>query len=504
MHLLKFMAGVVITAIAISSCSEDTETIGRSVTNTSDTLSVTNGIFKATSRTILADSVLTRSSYGYLGRVIDPETQTEVKSDFTAQFHVLEDVHISKDYITKDQGGIVADSCDIVLYLSNPFGTADRLTAMQLSMRELGTPADANVSYYSNYDATPLLRTDANALNVSHLFTYDNMADKDADRAQSTYLPNIRIPLNNEYVSKDGTHYKNYGTYLLRTLTKYQESHGRYPNSHVFAQEICPGFSFEITDGVGFHSCISNIGLRVFYYVTRPDTAYKASLIMASTREVLQTITIFNDRTQLQALANQTEHTYLKTPAGLFTEITFPIDDIWRGRDKDSLVATKMTIQRIHNAQATNRTFNVPSTLMLVMKDSLHTFFEKKQVTNNKTSYLTSYNSSYNVYTFTNLSAVVTQMWRNKQKGIDAMIAQNPTWSREQAEQVWLNEKDEKGNLKHQDWNKVILVPISYGTASSTSTTPVWIGHDLSLCSARLVGGTTPIELNVVYAKFSK
>ncbi len=503
MHQLKFMAGVAIAAIAISSCSEDTEGIGNTLTDNSDNLKVSTSIFHATSRTILADSVLTRSSSCYLGRVIDPETQTEVKTDFTTQFHVMESVYISKDNVTKEDGGIIADSCDLILYLSNPFGSADRLTAMQLNMRELASPLNENQRYYSNFDASPLLRTDANAINTSHLFTYDNMTDGDTDRSEQNYLPNIRIPLNKQYISKDGTAYKNYGTYILRKMTEYQTAKGHYPNSYVFAHEICPGFSFEIVDGIGFHAAISNIGLRVFYYVTFPDTAYRASIILAGTHEVMQTVKITNDRTKLSQLAAQTDHTYLKTPSGLFTELTFPIDEIWKEHASDSLLATKMTLQRLHNEQSNERSFGTPGSLLMVMKDSLYTFFEQKQISNSKTSFLTAYNSNYNVYTYSNISSLITQMWRNKQKAINALLVQNPSWSREQAEQSWLNEKDEQGRLKHQDWNKVVLVPVTYGT-TSTSTTPVWIGHDLSLCSARLVGGSTPIELSVVYARFSK
>jgi len=503
MNKLKYMAGAVIAAIAISSCTEDTEGIGNSLTSSSDNLNINTSIFHATSRTILADSVLTKSSYCYLGRVIDPETDTEVKSDFTTQFHVLEDTYISKEYVTKEDGEIVADSCDIVIYLNSPFGTLDKLTAMQLNMREMGSPVDENLRYYSNYDTSHLLRTDNNAININHVFSYENMMDTDTDRKNNNYITNIRLPLNKTYISKDGKSYKNYGTYILRKMIEYESVHHRYPNSYNFAHEICPGFSFEITDGIGFHAAVSDIGLRVFYYVTRKDTAYKASLILASTEEVMQTIKISNDKQKLTELASHTDYTYLKTPSGLFTEITFPVDEIWKNHENDSLLATRMTLQRIHNEQSSKRSFGTSATLLMVMKDSLYSFFEKKKLPDSKTSYLTSYNSSYNVYTFTNLSNLITQLWRIKQEGINSLLQKNPSWSHEQAEQSWLNEKDSNGKLIHQDWNKIVLVPVSYGT-TSTSTAPVWVGHDLSLCSTRLVGGTTPIELNVVYAKFNK
>lgn len=503
MNRLKYMAGVALAAIAISSCSEDTETIGVSMTNESDRLDVSSSVFNATTKTILADSVLTKSSYCYLGRVIDPETQTEVKSDFTTQFHVMENLYISKDYIKTEKGHIIADSCDLIIYLTNPFSSADNLTAMQLTMRELATPVDENRRYYSNYDPSELLRKDKDAITLSHLFTYENMTDNDNSRSGSTYLNNIRIPLNKQYVSQNGDTCNNYGTYLLQKIVDYQKQYKRNPNSYVFAHQICPGFAFEITDGMGFHAAASNIGLRVYYYIERPDTSYKASFVLAGTEEVMQTVKITSDKNVLNSLVAQTDSdfTYLKTPAGLFTEMTLPIDDIWKNHTNDSLLATKLTLQRLHNRTADSHSFGTPQTLLMIMKDSLYTYFEQKQVPNNRTSYYTTYNSSYNVYTYTNISNLITHLWQKKQQEISRIQKSNPSWSWSQAQYAWENEKDEKGNLKHSDWNKVVLVPVSYGT-SSTSTTPIWVAHDLSLTSTRLVGGKTPIELNVVYAKF--
>jgi hypothetical protein len=505
MNKLKYMAGVAIAAMAISSCTENTEMIGNSMTSESDKLDVSSSVFHATTRTILADSVLTKSSYTYLGRVIDPETQTEVKSDFTTQFYVLKNLYISGNYVKTEDGEIVADSCELVIYLSSPFSTEDKLNALQLNVRELDKPAPETMRYYSNYDHTPLLRTDANAINVSHVFSYENMTDNDASRAGTYYLNNIRIPLNQPYTSMEGDTYKNYGTYILQALVDYKNEHNRNPNSYVFAHDICPGFAFEITDGLGFHSAISNIGLRVYYYVNLPDTSYKASFSLAGTEEVMQTIKITNDKAALKSMAEPTnvDYTYLKTPAGLFTEMTFPIDDIWKGHENDSLLATKMTLQRLHNTQADSRTFGTPKTLLMVQKDSLYSYFENKKLPDSRSSFISSYNSNYNVYTFSNISNLISRIWRIKQEGIAAIQKSNPGMSWDQAKTTWENETDGKGGLKHKDWNKVVLVPISYGT-SSTSTIPIWVAHDLSLSSTRLVGGTTPIEMNVVYAKFKK
>ena len=485
MNKLKYMASVAIAAMAISSCTEDTEEIGHSLTSEADRLDFSNAIFYAKSNTYVADSVMTRQSYTYLGRVIDPETQTEVSSCFTTQFYLLPNITIPTKYITsKENNEIIADSCDIIMYLTDSFYSKDNLAATQMNVRELDSPVEEDMRYYSNFDHTPFIRKDGKGVDVKHMFTYTNQTDASSDRAKSTYLNNIRIPLNMAYVSKTGQSYKNYGTYILRKLIEYQDNgHSTLPNTWVFTHNICPGMAFDVTDGYGFHAAFTDIGLRIYYNVTRPDTAYKAALILSATPEIMQTITVKNDRQALKALAAETGHTYLKSPAGLFTEVKFPVDELWKNHENDSLIGAKITFQRMNNKQDDERSFSQPTSIMMVMKDSLKTFFEKSKVPDGRTSYYTSFNSTYNTYSFSNISNLLTRLWKMKKK----YAAQDPTW-----------------NDPESDHYKVMLIPVSYGTSSTSSSSISWMGHDLSLSSTRLVGGDTPIELNVVYAKFKK
>ena len=200
----------------------------------------------------------------------------------------------------------------------------------------------------------------------------------------------------------------------------------------------------------------------------------------------MHTTTITNNKerlAQLAADANNSDYSYLKTPAGLFTEVTLPVEEIWAGHEKDSLLAAKMTFQRLNNDTVDSRSLGTPSTLLMVMKDSLYTFFEKKKLPDSRTSYLVSYNSSYNTYTFTNLSNLITTIHNKKVKGTDG---------------------DANWKAKNPNWNKVVLVPV-YAVVPSNSSTPTRVINDMSLTSTRLLGGKSyPIEVNVVYARFKK
>lgn len=484
MKSYRYMAAVALASMAIYSCEEGELNIGQTLTDESDKLEVATAEYNVETRTIVADSVLSLSADCYFGRVRDPQTNTNVSSEFTTQFHVLETTYISPDekIIGRYDGKAAADSCDIVLYISSPFRSADSLTAMKMRISEMCTPMEEGRRYYSTFNPTAMGMIREGGLKKSAMFSYTNLLETDSVRSLSEYQYNVRISLNEPYTSTDGTVYNNYGTYLMH---QYYANPEIFRNSYRFAHEVCPGFLFEITDGLGFHSKVTDIGLRT-YYTLKTDTAViQAGLVLAGTKEVLQTTHVKNDRQALAAMAAETTHTYLKTPAGLFTEVTIPVDDIKRGHEGDSLLAAKLTFQRINNESDDERMLSAPQTLLMVQKDSLISFFENSRLPDNITSYYTKFNTTTNnTYTFNNISSLVTTLWRIKQNG----IAENPNWE-----------------AQHPDWNKMVLVPVSY-TTSSVSTSVTSIRHDMSLTSTRLVGGAdnpfAPIHISIVYAKF--
>ena len=70
----RLFTAIAFSAMALFSCNEDTGMIGSSLTNESDKLNITTGVYQATTRSILADSIYARNYDCYFGRVKDPET----------------------------------------------------------------------------------------------------------------------------------------------------------------------------------------------------------------------------------------------------------------------------------------------------------------------------------------------------------------------------------------------------------------------------------------------
>lgn len=471
---------VAVAAMTIYSCDEDVTSIGYSLTDEGDKLDLNATVYNVQTRTVVADSVFTLSSKCYFGRVRDPETQADVKSEFTTQLHVLETMTLptSEEIVGRYNGKAAADSCELIMYLSTPLDKNDSLQSLKMQVSELSVPMEEGQRYYSNFNPRALGLLRSGGLTKSKMFTYANLMDTDSLRGTLTYSQNIRVKFDAPYTDKNGVEYNNYGTYILQMYYEHPEF---FRNSYMFIHNVCPGLFFEITDGFGFHSQVITLGLRVHYSMIVDNKKSSSYFTLGGTQEVLQTTLVYNDQEVINRLAQATECTYLKSPAGLFTEVTLPVEAIKENHVNDSLLAAKIAFQRINNESGDKRMLSATSNILMVPVDSLKTFFENRKTADGKTAFLSSYNGSsiQNVYTFANISNLVTAMWNNMLKGINS----NANWKAE-----------------HPNWNKVLLVPV---TSSASG-----IEHDMSLSSTRLVGGKNnpydPVTISVVYAKFTE
>lgn len=481
MKTIIYTVIAIMSCITIASCDDTTDSIGNSLTDNMDMLKVTTDTFNVATRSIVADSVLSRSTTGYLGKIRDIETGNYITGDFMAQFSTLENYKLpEKDSIVSLQDGeVIADSCSIRLFYTNYYG--DSLATMNITAYEMNEPMKEGVKYYSNFDpiAEGLIRNDG--MKVNKTYTLTDLSISDEDRAdESSYTPNIKINLNKPYTDKNGVTYNNYGTYIMRM---YYEDPDRFKNSYNFIHEVCPGFYFKTNDGIGSMAYITVSQLNIYFRYLN-DSTYVGTTSFSATEEVLQTTNISNDKQNIADLANDNTCTYLKTPAGIFTEITLPVDEITENHSNDTINTAKISLTRINNNTHDEYSLSAPSTLLMIPKDSLYTFFENGDNVDYKKSFIAIYSSSTNQYTFNNISGMITYMADIKKKG----LAENSNW---------LNE--------HPDWNRVVVIPVSVTTNSSSQI--VKIVHDMSLTSTKLVGGSEnpyePIKINVIYSKFN-
>lgn len=489
MKILRLLTVLVIAALTFAACDDTTEGIGGSITNKIDNINISNSAFNVTTKSIVADSVLSRNNTGLIGKMKDPETGNYVKGDYMTQLSVLPTFSVDTlDYIKQaNKGSIEADSCYLLVSYNASYG--DTIAPMKVTAYEMTRPMSEDKEYYSNYDAFKERWVSENNQHWSSNYNLSNTSD----------VKNFKIYLNKEY-KKDGKTYKNYGSYIMQTYAEHPEY---FKTNFKFLHNVCPGFYIKNVGGTGNMAKIWNTEL-IFYW-TRHKTINKDSTAVSigynrfdGTEEVLQLNKIENDTENLKKLASKDQEkcTYLKSPAGIFTEVTLPIEDIMKGHEKDTLNTATISFPRLNNKNEDNPyNFATPSTILMVQKDSLQSFFEKSKLADNRTSYTASYSStgSYkNAYTFQNIANLVSAMYKNKGKG--------------------------------ENWNKVVLVPVNVITTTQGYTTVISkINHDMSLASTRLIVGTDdpdkdyttdkktgkkvaygPIRIKVIYSKFKE
>lgn len=478
MKILRLLTVLVIAALTFAACDDTTEGIGGSITNKIDNINISNSAFNVTTKSIVADSVLSRNNTGLIGKMKDPETGNYVKGDYMTQLGVLPTFSVDTLDIKKaNNGSIEADSCYLLVSYNASYG--DTIAPMKVTAYEMTEPMREDQEYYSNYDAFKNGWVNENNPHWSSNYNLSNTSD----------VKNFKIYLNKEY-KKDGKTYKNYGSYILQT---YAEHPKYFKTNFKFLHNVCPGFYIKNVGGTGNMAKIWNTEL-IFYWkktIKAKDGVTDSTGIgynrFDGTEEVLQLNKIENDTENLKKLASQEDWTYLKSPAGIFTEVTLPIDDIMKGHEKDTLNTATISFPRLNNADEDNPyNFATPSTILMVQKDSLQSFFEKSKLADNRTSYTASYSSTgtyKNAYTFQNIANLVSAMYKNKGKG--------------------------------ENWNKVVLVPVNVITTTQGYTTVISkINHDMSLASTRLKRGVittdsngkeiSPIQIKVIYSKFKE
>ena len=479
---IKYWASLALASFFLVSCDDTTDNIGSSLIDNVDKLHITTDTFTVSTRSIVADSVLSRNMTGYLGKVRDPETGAYLSSSFMTQFYSPENFSFpDKDSIqSRDElGEVMADSCDIRLYYNGFYG--DSLATMKMSVYELTKPVEEQKFFYSNFNPEKEY-INGNENKTNKVYTLVDLNVDEKTRYSKDYMPAIRISLDKEY-----------GTKILKA---YYDNPNAFKNAYSFIHDVMPGFYFKNVGGLGSMAYISLSQLNVYFRHkttttasdgTKRDTIITSVGAFPGTEEVLQTTTVSNDKSTLQKLVSDNSCTYLKSPAGIFTEMRIPVKDIvekqYIGEDgktyshkNDTINSAKVVLTRINNAQDSEYTLAIPQTLLILPKADMYSFFEKKKVADFKTSFLATYNSSTNTYTFNNIGGLVKYLYEN-------------------------------GDRTKADWYKVVIIPVktTYNTTSTTKEL-IAVNHDMSLASTRLVGGPESkygdIKISVIYSKF--
>ena len=472
---LKFLVAISCAAM-LYGCDDSTLGIGDFVAE-NDKINAYSTTFQVETKTVSIDGgtgkgIYSRTSHAYLGKYTDPDFGL-FTADFITQVNCPEGFRFPETLL-----GI--EETSLHLYYSTYYG--DPVAPMKVGVNFIKD--DANITddgsdpnlYYTSYNPNDYAD---NEIVATKNYTAKDLSVSDSIRNSSGYYPSVDINMDGKKPIKiNGKTYESFSKYLFEA---YQNNNGNFDDAETFINNVLKGFYVHTINGEGSVLYIGDIWLRTKIKYTIRNKANTADSIVYSqrvfpaTKEVFMSTRIEND-SKLEELKNEKGHTYLKTPAGLCTEVTLPIEDMHDEVGKDTLNSVTLKFTKFKDAEDDNSGFKMgtPQYLLMVRADEMIKFFEEGKIPDNRSSFISEYNKSVNGYRFSSLNRLISKIF---------------------------NEKD---NSSADNKNKVLLVPVKIDKDNNGKI--ISVTHDLEINSAKLFGGIDgeKINMEVIYTRPAK
>ena len=481
-YAISFVAGLAFTA-----CDDDTVSVGSDVLPDMDKITTTTQTFSLNSRSFRADSVLANTNSCYLGSIVDPETRSRTTCDFLAQYHIVENFRLpERDKIVMEDGVPVCDSCFIRLYATNLYG--DELTPMKLSVYELSTDKvmGEGRKYFTDVNPAEFLAEGAQPV-VQQTYTLGEFRTLSSSTLREF---DLQLP-------------KEFGARIMRLYYEHPEY---FTDSYRFLHNVFAGLYMQSSGGVG---AMANVTLSDFvvgfkYHDTTPagkDTIYEGWHSLAATEEVLQNTRVDNQIPE-EMLSAENDYTYVKSPAGIFTLVDLPVDEIVGGSHYgDTINTARILFPRIAGETAGSFALQPPPTVMLLRKANMFKFFETNLVNDGITSYVSNFYTAYNAYVFDNIAPLISLL-RNERDAGAGVKASDTEAQRAAKYRAW--------EAENPDWATVALVPVAVEALTQTSALGgttyqiLQIRNELGLSSVKLNGGPRgKLSIEVTYSHYN-
>ena len=481
---LKFLAAIGLAA-TLYSCDDTTTGVGEFVAD-ADEITASAQTFEATTKTLKytdlnPNGVFSRTSSAYLGKFTDPDFGTYT-TDFITQINCTEDFEFPERL--KD-----IESTTLELSYASFFG--DSLAPMKVRVDVLKEAIDdtgENLGlYYTSYEPEKFYNKNGNPLAEQEYAVRDNSwsdAEIDSIKSANGYYPPLVINLDKKNTWNIGEE-QHTGTFSQYLKAKYDENKNNFKDAYSFIHNVLPGFYVHNTSGEGSILYIGDIWLRmkVSYYITGSegqDSLVYTSIPFAATNEVFMSTRLNNSENALNKLAEEKEHTYLKTPTGLCTEVELPLQEMYEALGNDTLNSVSMSFTKYKNVSENSENnpykMGTPQYLLLIRKNEVNDFFEQRKNYDSKTTFLGSYSSTTNSYSFSQVNRLISQIFSNMR-------------TKEEPAEGW------------DKYNTMVLIPVKTETDSQGNT--IGLSHDLEVNSAKLIGGEEgeKIKMEVIYTK---
>lgn len=427
-----------------------------------------------------------------------------------------------------DNSEVIGNIHTVELYLWYDTYFGDSLTACRLSVyeldKELEKADEKDAYYYTDINPNEFYdENDAESLLGTKAYTAVDLSVKDSIRNLSTYVPSVHLALEKPISERIGGE-------ILRQFRKAQKSGTAFGNKEFL--DAFKGIYVKSDYGDGTVLYVDQVQMNVVYknYAVdsisgKPlpthdgkDSTYYAYRIFNSTREVIQANKLDNDEKVDELIDTHINCTYLKTPAGIFTQATLPISQINEELSGDTLNAVKLTFSNYNQSNSSsNFGMSAPSNVMLIRSKEKERFFANNLLNDGISSFLTSHTTSTNQYTFSNITRLINACINDRKAAEEDIKNGGVTYTIYNAETGKDDPKttrDIKEWEEDTQWNKVELIPVlvTYDSSSSNTGTSNIIGiqHDLKPGYVKLKGGKLGetdanyrLNLEVVYTNFT-
>jgi len=389
--------------IIYTACDDTVGRVGLSTRPEEDKISVSDETVFINARTIAIDSVYAKTPNGLLGEFYDP-LYGSIKSSYICQYYPSVGF-ANLDSIVDNR----IDSVRLNIYYSTYIG--DSLAPMEVTVYPVIKALDKN--YYTN--ANPDDYCDMNRPMAKYAYTARNMNISDSLLKLSNYYRYISIPmpvkLGQDYLNKVRNN-------ELNTIDDFLD--------------FFPGTYIKTTFGTGSVLPV-DVTEIVMYYNRRAtlksaDGGDSTGIVVSGasftvTKEIVQ-LNKFENNNPAFLTQDDLTKTYIKSPAGVCTELTIPIREIVQGIGKKQFSSVSLSLQaypqddRPYPLQfpgtssslvpsLSNSSTGYSAKMLLIEPDSVINFFEMKKVADGKTSFTTIFNASTYTYDFNNISNVV-------------------------------------------------------------------------------------------------
>lgn len=455
MKFKTFLSTLAVSAVFLfTACDDDLNSIGNNIQPGGDDVELKPDTVVITAETVsFEDKIYAQTEFGTLGKYTDPILGT-VKSDYLCEFYTASDLTFKDNFERID-----SLSLDIVFetYSGDPNAT------MGLTAYELTSNLDKN--WYTNIDATsycdmtkPLGKT---------AYTIKSMP-------VSNYMRTLSLKLDKEDIGK-------------RIYNKWLENPEYLKDSKKFRDNILKGVYVTTDYGSGSLIDVSYTFLNLYYSYwgkkvtdTEIDSLYTYSMRLSVVSDIIQLNRIQN--TDLSSLTNNSDpnKAYMKSPAGVYTQLTVPIGEIAEKRKNGNYTVLNSANFKLKGftEEEVGIGLKRPSTLLMVNKDSIENFFESNNKVDNITSMVISRDTTSNTYSFGNMALTIDYY-------IDQLSKDGKT-------------------IQPSDVLKFYLIPVEYKSSTNSSgVTETWVYNTMRPTGAIFRTDEKNMKMSLIQSKYS-